>query len=836
MHIRHIPFAPARLILLLLWASSAFAPGLFAQPTNGGEEVVLALQIIDSRTGQFIPGLKVYLVDERHVHYLEKHEHFDDSEKKFRYSYDTLVFWQNLKTKWPSGAHLGSKHRISYEGLEESYVIALNPLAIDKYRLDQLPVYMAKVVDIDGEKNGGKFPTRFYRLDYRDAVSTLQRGVFEPKPRSSYHFSFSTIAGNRYMPTVIHLDQSALPNPKFNPTVDMYRPVYDTLRKSNGQDSLYGLRYVTIRNWYSLQTIAEIIPSHHLYLGETGAQKLLEFGDYLDRNPEGKQDFKIWVKRVKNQLDQFEDYYDVFCYDEASNSYSRVPQLSDFPNIQFLSTAEPIQRIARGLEEGRIYERYYVLSNKEWVLINEVFHIPTPPPTVKQPQSACVQWLDQRSHLAKVLFHTNAEGSVEVKHRFTYINICSGPYRPLPMRSSHDPYFTATKSVASGDTGWVQFKATIAAHTTGLQPLTHMAYVPTTDNPHISVDIEFFVAHNEWVREWHANGTPSLVMVNRSDGLANALVLDEEGYPLEYGTYNTRDAQKIGNWVRYNRGGEKSYIRYGCIVHLNTVWPSDLKEEIVVWVHRNGRWILQAVSEHNGDRKIHVYEQIDSIKVKAGQGVFRQPIDYNQLANENWIHVQLIYPDQFPFPMGNTAIGATLLPDTYGIEWNRIYLSNHPPFAAYKEQEIAQLLLRRHPFIALEDGHCQYCTMISLSHLSNPMRIEVMDQLLRDSLVLHINQALQINRGAITYITGGASMRVNYNLSYPVVQAKIESYHLAYQGQVYGAGGLYSVDWPHKIRGWDFIQALQLAAKDKDITHVNPSLYYEATIDKHMRD
>lgn len=818
------------LVLCLLLRSNAWA-----QPAQD-DHVALVMRIVDSKTGQPIPGLKVYLVDENRVPYTVKNAHWDDDLKRFSFSYDSLVFYDNAHIRHPRGQHLEPYPRRAFAGFETSYVVEMPSHDIQHTSPSQIPVYMAKVVDIDGEKNGGLFPTRIYRLDYRNAVPLHQPGCLEAPQRGSYVFALQTASGNRFEPTTYSLDQPARPNPAFDPQVHMYRAVVDTLRASNGMDSLYGLRSVVIRNWNTLSKIKEIEPSNIMYLGSEGSKKVLELGDYLDPNPNGIMDLRIWVKRIKNDLDQFEDFYDFYCYDETTQSYVRIPQLSDYPNIRIQAITEPIQRKATGLENGRIYERFFVLKELEWVMVNEIFHIPNPVSTVDEPLSACVQWVDDRSHLAKVYFHSNAEGSVDVRHRFKYVNTCRGTYRPMPFRSSHDPFFSASTSVASGDTGWVQFKATIAAHTTGLQAITHMAYVPTKDNPHHSVDIAFFVAHTEWVRHWHANGTPAFVQVDRSDGLANALVVDEEGYPVEAGTYYPKDQQKIGTWTRYNRGGVKSYVRYGCIVHLNIAWPTEVKEEVLVNVYRNGRWLAHEATVQQGDRKIHLYEKIDSVRVQVGAGVFQQAIDYDQLPNESWLHVQLIYPDQIPLPMGNAVVGIDFVADTYGIEWNFVYLGNHPELQIKDQNELKQIVLKRHPYITIAEGYCKQCSMISLAHLSGTQRIRAMDALLADSMILHLNQVIRLNRNAITFLYGDATMRVNYNLSYAQVQAKLEAYHFVYRDQVFGAAGLYSVKWPHKIRGLDYIRALQEAAKDKDITQVSPSLYFEATIDTGEKD
>jgi hypothetical protein len=813
------------LVLCLLLRSTAWA-----QPAQD-DHVALVMRIVDSKTGQPIPNLKVYLVDENRVPYTVKNAHWDDDLKRFSYSYDSLVFYDNAHIRHPRGKHLEPYPRHAFAGFETSYVIEIPPHDIQRTSPSQIPVYMAKVVDIDGEKNGGQFPTRIYRLDYRNAVPLHQKGCYEAPQRGSYVFALQTVTGNRFEPTTYYLDQPALPNPAFDPLFHMYRANIDTLLATNGLDSLYGLRSIVIRNWYSLLKIKEIEPSNTMYLGSEGIKKVLEIGDYLDPNPTGIMDVRIWVKRIKNDLDQFEDYYDFYCYNRDSESYDRIPLLSDYPNIEIQAITEPIRRKSAGLENGRIYERYFILKDMQWAMINEIFHISNPTSNPSEPLSACVQWLDDRSHLAKVYFHSNAESNVEVSHRFKYLNACRAVYQPLPFRSSHDPYFSASKFVASGDTGWVQFSATLAASMTGLQPTAHMAYVPTTDNPHHSVDIEFFVAHIEWVTQWHANGTPAFVMVQRSDGLANALVIDEEGYPVESGTYYPNDQQKIGTWQRYNRKGAKSHITYGRIVHANIAWPIDIKDEVVVLVYRNGSWQQHEAPEVHGDRKIYLYEKIDSIRVQAGHGVFKQPIHFDQLANENWLHIQLIYPEQIPLPMANSAVGIEILPDTYGIEWDHVFISTNFDAGTKSTIDLTQLLQIRHPQIELTPGYCDYCTIISLAHLSSYQRVQVMNQLLRDSMILHLNQVFRMNRGAVTYFHGDASMRVNYNLSYPKVQAKLESYGFVYRDQVYGAAGLYSVNWPHKLRGLEFIQALQKAAKDSDISHVSPSLYFEPRVE-----
>jgi hypothetical protein len=115
-------------------------------------------------------------------------------------------------------------------------------------------------------------------------------------------------------------------------------------------------------------------------------------------------------------------------------------------------------------------------------------------------------------------------------------------------------------------------------------------------------------------------------------------------------------------------------------------------------------------------------------------------------------------------------------------------------------------------------------------------RGQVLDELVRDSLILSLNQAFAINRGAETFCYGHGSMRVNYNLSYVQVQAKIESYGFTYHGQIHGAAGLYEISWPHKIRGMAYIRAMQAASKDPDISQISSSLYYEVTIDEGLKD
>jgi hypothetical protein len=821
------------LILLALLMTTGCA---IAQPIHGPQFDALVLNIADSRTGAPIHGLKVYLVDENHVTYTVKNTKDNRKANSNAPQYDSLVFWENLNPNLPKGRHLSPYPRKTFDGFEDTYVVSLPPIDISRMSKDEVPIFMAKVVDIDGENNGGTYPTRFFRLDYRDAVNLSQNGCHEKPQRGSYYFSISTVGGNRFLPTTFYLDQAAMPNGKFDPLTHMYRASYDTLRNVSGEDSLYALQTLVIRSWYSLMKIKEIEPSKPLYVGSEGIKKVISFGDYLDRNPEGKKDFRIWVQRIKNEVDQFEDYYDVYCYDENSDAYSRIPQLSDYPNVEYNAPGDPIRRTSTGIENGRIFQRYYVLSNMDWVLVNEVFQIPTPPVDPTVPISNCVNWVDARSHLAKVYFHTNADGGADVHHRFKYINVCRSSYKPLPFRSSHDPYFKASNSVASGDTGWVEFNARIAAHTTGLQATTHMAYVPTSDNPHAAVDIEFFVAHTEWVRAWHSNGTPAFVLVERGDGLANALVVDEEGYPLESGTYYSRDQKKIGNWTQYNRGGVKSYVKYGSVVHVNIHWPTDIKDEVLVSVYRRGKWTSQAASMVNGDRKFFLYERIDSVKVQSGLGVYRQAIDYDQLSNENWINVQLLYPDQIALPLGGTTVGINLTEYTFGIEWDRIYLHHHAELQKQDNAQLLQELLRRHPKVQAYMSPCNYCSMISLAHLSPMQRGQVLDELVRDSLLLSLNQAFVINRGAETFFSGHGSMRVNYNLSYAKVQAKIESYGFVYHGQINGAAGVYEMSWPSKIRGMAYILAMQAASKDPDISHISSSLYYEATTDEGMKD
>ena len=691
-------------------------------------------------------------------------------------------------------------------------------------------------MDVDGEKNGGQYPTRYYRLDYRDAVPLHQRGCYEKPQTGSYYYNLQNVSDGRFEPTRIFLDNPALPNPKFNPTFHMYRPTIDTLRNNKGLDSLYALKTVVIRNWYSLLKIKEIEILQPFYIGADGFKKILEFSDFLDRNPTGILDFRIWVKRVKNDLNQFEDYYDYYCYNPKSEIYERHPALSDYPNIHISGFSEPIQRKSTGMESGKIFERFFVLTNDQWVLTNEIFHIPNPPVIQEPTPSSCVQWIDSRSHLSKVHFHSNQEVTAHVTHRFRYLNTCDKSYLPLPFRSSHDPYFIASKKVHPNDTGFIAFDATIAAYSAGLQPITHMAYAPTTDNPHFTVDIEFFVAYTEWVTSWHANGIPSFVMVQRSDGLANALVIDEEGYPLEHGTYYPRDEKKIGNWVQYNRGGTKSYRKYGCLVHLNISWPTQLDEEVFTWVFRNGNWLKQETTLLNGDRKMYLYESIDSIMVTSGQGVFKQKIEFDQLSNENWLPIHLLFPDQIPLPIGMSLVGINITEYTFGIEWDRIYISNQPQFRDKNNDELLQEFLLRHPMLRIYSHPCKHCQAITLHHLSPLQRSETLQAIVQDSLIRHIAQAFIINRGAETFFHGEPSIRVNYNLSYAQIQAKLEGYGFIYKGPMHGATGIYQVEWPDKVLGTTYIQTLRNVFQDPDVSMVSSPCYFEPSIDSGLKE
>jgi len=47
------------------------------QPVSASEQAAFVLNVLNSKTGQFIPGLKIYLVDENHVPYTIKSADFN---------------------------------------------------------------------------------------------------------------------------------------------------------------------------------------------------------------------------------------------------------------------------------------------------------------------------------------------------------------------------------------------------------------------------------------------------------------------------------------------------------------------------------------------------------------------------------------------------------------------------------------------------------------------------------------------------------------------------------------------------------------------------------------
>jgi hypothetical protein len=799
------------LLLLLLLSSRA----LYAQPCGWTGLNAFVLDI-HTRDGEKIERLKIYLVDELGRPYFSE-TWISGRDGPFSHiRRDTILFWENKEKQERDRSSSPPLNRYC-QGAGDNYLVFIYQFPdypVDPYHA---PVYQARIVDVDGEKNGGYFPTRTVRLDYGRSVNLCHSDIMDQSPGSEMVCE----DGKPFVPIAVILDKPPLRMETGPVEALLYHPQFDTIRSpGTGEDSLYAIRSVMVQDYATLNVLQTVAISHPFYRPARFQKGFIEYGDFYFDNPDGIRDFRVQTDRLQDSLGYFSEKYLHYVFQPDKGRFELDTLLSNYYLVEILENQKIIRRYEKEFREATYLIRTFILADGAWQLVSERAY---PRPDYTPPKTThCLVWVGDSLHRREAVFpESDLLDWVEIRDTFSFINTCADTLFLDRGNTAYPNTFSWTQRVPPGDTGLVYFRESFSFYLSQPQFVERALWLATPGGITKLARLRFVLTgfQGEW-KQGPEGGRTGYFPFPQSDSLCYSLVLDERGFPRSYGIKAKEGKTPYGEWQFWNEKGEERKEVFSKQFHLMAFDQNgNFLQECRVLIRGNGVW-EKAVAYGNPSASFFLPPGADSLRVFTDSASNAIPIDYDRLPNTVGHELFLIPEGGVSFRMGYSNVPVDMQPDQYALIWN--WSATPRP----KPEKIMDEWKERFPglqFWSL-DGHALPMA-VDLSGVSKREKETALDDLLQDHRLLKLSQVFSLPRTGLTYCDGQITLEVRGSLLQEEIAA-IAARNGFELKEVANAGHpFYFLQYQNKLIGEEFFREYGEFFKSAEVMYGMMNLY-----------
>jgi hypothetical protein len=826
-------------IVIALSFTCIFSAPILAQQCGFEGTNVFALNVHLSNKSELIKGLKIYLVNENNEPYLTETRIYDKSKKKYGTRYDTLFFWDNLKAK--KHKNTNDKYRKYYlQGAGESYVILIPESQNYFERGTFSPVYRARIVDIDGTKNGGYFTTRVVRLDYAQSANVCNSGILDyPPSQRPNPTRIKSINGGSFVPMDINLSYLSPLIADTGIVKHMYRTKRDTLRNIKGEDSLFAIREIEIKNYRTLIPVQKIVFPEKFWCGNVLIENLPEYYDFYNNNPRDVKDFRILVENKKGDDNRFHKRYLNYVYSENSNRYESDTLLDRYWDVEINTLKKTLTRAVYKKDTLGEIKITYRLFKHGWDI--ESIEKPTIPkkelpiprkPELINPSKYCLRWLDMPPQTIRII-EAKANYYETVRDSFRFINSCDHTIYPAEIILIKDLGITMSKSVKPNDTGYVYYKEHVSISPNGIT--FHERYFkPDEQN---LFRLRYFIAGNATQRRNLENdGLEYSAYLPQDSSFKEVLTLDFYRRPRSLGLKAQNDTTHYGNWRFWNEEGKEHYKTFSkkLVCEVQTFESLD-KERVSFKAKKNGTWINLSSWPYLSANEVYVSEDMDSLQAFNSKGSNKFKINYKNFGNDNYLNFYLLKKNQYSLSLNGSSFPIELVPNVYRIQPDWVSLQKISN-GLYSQDFFIDYFKKKFPDLKqVLHGEFENELLIDLNEMPASERKNTLKQLIKEETIQSIGQLITVPGNRTTFCDRNGQFAMNYNLPYDSVRKIIIGMDMQYHGTINGTGNHHQFTYNHKLIDRSFFDLYNNACKHPDVISGSLNFYFRATLD-HQKD
>lgn len=776
-----------------------------------------------------VSGLKIYLVNENNEPYIEKVSYYDIRKKTTITRFDTLIFWENLKAskykKLPQ-----QYHRFYLKGAGNAYLIHLPEIPNYKVLGTDVPIYQARIVDVDGNKNGGYFTTRVIRLNYSHSVNICLSGILHENPNHRPDpGKIKRMDGGYFMPIDIDISYVRSIINDLPPKRYMYRTKTDTIKHKNTRDSLYSIREIEIKNFTTLITVQKIVFPERLWVGGGLILKIPEYGDFYNDNPSDIRDFRVLTQHYKGKDGRFHKKYLHYVYDETTERYSNDTLLDNYEDIEI----EPVKGITRTVYSSDsigVITSLYTLINRKWTLKSQS--------TVKRAKSFnqeiiavdasnvnCLVWVHEFPHKTRVL-RANEPYYYFFRDSFTYVNFCN---TIVLLDNKQTNTMTFTRRLDAHDTGMVTYKDKIS-----IGP-DYISFHNTAINLRGlgRRDLNYIViGQNLKPQKTREGNLQFWVNKFRDSSFFEVLTLDKDMNPMSFGLMRMNDTTHYGNWRFWDAEGNETYRIYSRrMLLLAKDYDSEAYQKIKAKVKIGDVWQNLPCYDYSEGSLVYLTNQMDSLKVYTTTATNTVKLKYKYYGDENYLQLYLLKADEYALPMNGSEMPVHLMEDKYRIQPDWVVFSKRNK-GSYEQSNFIRYFKNTYPEVFSEvDLVFEGELIIDISRMAGIQKRQVLKRMIADSAIYCIAQLIQLPGGRITFGDRSGGLTINYNLSYDSVSTLMKTFGFISHGPITGTGNVYQFVYPSKLMDRSFFDKYSNACKHPDVMSGYLSFYSKVTHD-----
>jgi len=778
---------------------------------------------------QPVSGLKIYLVNENNEPYIEKVSYFDKRKKTTITRFDTLFFWENLKAlsykKRPA-----EYHRFYLTGAGNSYLIHLPEIPNYQVLGTDVPVYQARIVDVDGTKNGGYFTTRVIRLNYAHSVNICLSGILNENPNHRPDpGKIKRMDGGYFLPIDIDISYVRSIIHDLPPKRYMYRTKTDTIKHKNTRDSLYSIREIEIKNFTTLITVQKIVFPERLWVGGNLILKIPEYGDFYNDNPADMRDFRVLTQHYKGKDGRFHKKYLHYVYDETTERYSSDTLLDNYEDVE-IGRVNGITRTVYSTDSVGVITTVYALINRKWTLKSQT--------TTKRAKEVnqkiiavdastvnCLVWAQASQQRIRVVW-AKEPYYYFFKDSFQYVNFCNSR---VSLDDKQTKTMTFTRRLDAHDTGMVTFKDKIS-----IGP-DYISFYNTAINLRglSRLDLNYIViGQNLKPQKTREGNLQFWVNKYRDSSFFEVLTLDKEMNPMSFGLMRMNDTTHYGNWKFWDAEGNEAYRTYSRrMLLLAKDFESEAYQKIKAKVKIGDVWQILPCYDYSEGSLVYLTNQMDSLKVYTKTASNTVKLKYKYYGDENYLQLYLLKADEYALPMNGSTMPVHLMADKYRIQPDWVIFSKRNN-GSYEQSNFIRYFKNTYPEVFSEvDLVYEEELIIDLSRMAGNQKRQVLKRMIADSVIYCIAQLVQLPGGRITFGDRSGGLTINYNLSYDSVRNLMKTFGFSYQGAISGSGNVYQFVYPSKLMDRKFFDIYSNACKHPDVMSGYLSFYSKVTHD-----
>lgn len=748
---------------MLVLNASAFS---FAQQCGYENKNAFVLNVHIAGSKQKIEGLKIYLTDENDRPYTFTATSVISDEPYRDFSYqDTCLFWSNTNNK-KTKARKNKDHFRQFERAEDNYMVIFRESPDFANNPMQAPVYKARIVDVDGEANGGFFPTRYIYLPYIKSLNICY---------NDFHHSWdnkkkiTTVDGQPYSPIDIALTTTGghkvdMPDNEI-PERMAFRLHYDTIQpaKDDWHGTLYNIRQVDIYDLKYLTPIQKIKKTKAFNIYENLLHDAIEYIDFYNDNPNNIKDFRYLIyQKEEKRLNATITKHLHYTFNEKRRRFEPDPLLNNYENVFYNPIKKLMGRIEYTATPNSFIQKIYLLINRKWTYqetIETKRYVPVTIGDTKVKRTAkdeaCIQFRNEEwAKLYPVTFAKNVtNSSIHIKDTFRLHNICSDKIEIKNATSDHLNSFSFSKTMGPNSINYIYFDEVIYPHA-NFEFITRSLRIEFKDGSTKFVYFFMPLVIKERATLFYDdnNRISSFTIPSFPDYTVMEIQLHANGKMKAMGKRMKDDAAKnVEDWRHFDSLGKSLFpiITYTKTV---TLQPQIVDQETPVSfkikVRENGKWIVPTTTYADNNRTFYIFEKTDSIVAYTDSTAQGFSIDFDKLANSTIFQFYFLKADDPFLLIGGVKTPFSLSDHQYVLKWN--YDKNANIYSPSSDDTLLNRMVRKIPGAKII-YHSRYVKGIDLSALSAKQRSQVLNVWLLDNNIQYICQMFGLSKSSINF-------------------------------------------------------------------------------------